>query len=54
MDSAERSRPVEKLDVAIGVRSEVELAETAAQAVDGNGDMFVLVGVDTDDDGLTP
>ena len=50
VDTTERAGPLEQLGVALVVRRDVELAETAAEPVDDDGDVFVLVGVDPDDD----
>jgi hypothetical protein len=48
---AERRRPRQQLGIAIGVRrNEPCLAEEATEAIDGDGDVFVFVGVDPDDD----
>src|SRR5699024_1562655 len=50
VDGPECPSPVEEFGVATGVRRDVELTEPTAEAVDGDGDMLVLVGVDPDDD----
>jgi hypothetical protein len=51
MDLAERTRPGEELGVAIIVGvEELRFVDEPADAVDGDGDVLVLVGVDADDD----
>ena len=49
-DAAELERPSEKLGIAVVGRDDRSIVESAAQPVEGNGDMLVLVGVDADDD----
>ena len=44
------NRPVEKLVVAAAVGWEGASVEAAADCVEGDGDVHVLVGVDADDD----
>lgn len=51
MDRAERTRPGEELGVAIIVRvEELRFVDEPTDAVDGDGDVLVLVGVDADND----
>jgi len=52
-DSAELVGQSEQLGVSIRPRGDGELAESAAEAVERDRDVFVLVGVDTDDDVAT-
>jgi len=49
-DRSERARPGDHLLVAGRVGDEREVAEAAAETVDGDSDVFVFVGVDADDD----
>ena len=50
MNTTQGLGPCQQLRVAAVCDREVILAETATKAVNHDGDVFVLVGVDTDDD----
>jgi hypothetical protein len=51
MDLAERTRPGKELGVATIVRvEELRFVDEPTDAVDGDGDVLVLVGVDADND----
>jgi hypothetical protein len=54
MDRAEPVRPSQQFLIArVGRRDRTRLAERAAETVDRERDVSVLVGVDTDDDSGT-
>ena len=50
MDATERSGPLKRLGVARVVHGDVGLPERPPEPVEDDGDLFVLVGVDPDDD----
>ena len=49
LDSAERARPGHQLGVAAPIRRHAAGPQSGAEAIDGDGDMYVFVRVDPDD-----